>query len=307
MKYYNYILIPLICLVIHSPVHAEVIERIVAVVEKEPILQSEVSEAQSMVAGAMVSKTDILDALIDDIIIVKEVNKLGQEVTSAEIDQSVKSVMKQYHLDEAGFAKALLAQGLNLENYRIQLEKQLYRMKLVQAKVNNRIKVTKEDVASAYEKEYGGDKAKNLKVSAEYLLFKGKSSAAKKNADSVYRKIKSDNAKIVTLGNYVSGDEIVIGDFGEISRGDLLPVFDKSLFTAAEGSFTKPIETPNGYFIVHIKKRRYVEAVPLVEVENSLHNKLFELEREKEFKRYLSELRAAEFVEIKLDDKVNSR
>lgn len=109
-------------------VHAQVVDRIVAIVGKEPILASQLKAGQT------------LENLIDDEVIYQEVKKLGLDVSEAEIDLTISNIMKQNKLNQTDFEKALLqTSNMTLSEYRDFLKKQFFKRNLIQSKVKNRV------------------------------------------------------------------------------------------------------------------------------------------------------------------------
>ncbi len=109
-------------------VHAEVIDKIIAIVNKEPILASQINPRAD------------LETLIDDVLIALEIKKLGLDVSDTEIDLTVSNLMKQHNLTPANFETALKeSNGMTLTEYREFLRKQLFKRNLIQNKVKSRI------------------------------------------------------------------------------------------------------------------------------------------------------------------------
>lgn len=109
-------------------VHAEVIDKIVAVVNKEPILASQIRPGYD------------LETLIDNAVIAQEVKKLGLEASDAEIDLTISNIMKQNKLTSENFEAALKeSNGMTLIEYRAFLKGQFHKRNLIQSKVKNRV------------------------------------------------------------------------------------------------------------------------------------------------------------------------
>lgn len=279
-----------------------IIDGIVGIVGKEPILQSEVNQVIKDSKEISLTHKQALDILISDQVVAQEIKKIGIEVTQDEIEQTVKSVMKQYNLDKDGFLNALKQQGLSLEAYREQLKKQLYKMKIIQAKIKNRVKVSDDDIKSAYQAQYPSDG--EFKVHLHYLLFKNKIAASKEKAQAVFLQLKSGKG-FFSLSKSLSTDKnVVLGDFGEVKKGDLLAEFEKHAFNLSELGFSSPIESENGYFVIFVSKRIPIEKIPLEKVEKDLHKQLYEKEIEREFHQYIDELKMSAYIEERLEPRL---
>lgn len=276
-----------------------IIDGIVGIVGKAPILQSEVTQLIKDSKDVSLTQKQALDLLISDQVVYQEIKKLGLEVTHDEIEQTVKSVMKQYNLDKDGFLNALKQQGLRLEAYREQLKKQLYKMKIIQAKIKSRVKISDDDIRSAYQAQYQTDG--EFKVHLHYLLFKNKNTASKEKAQAAFLQLKSGREFFALSKNLSTDKNVILGDFGEVKKGDLLAEFEKHAFNLPELGFSSPIESENGYFVVFVSKRLPLEKIPLEKVEKDLHKQLYEKEIEREFHQYIDELKMSAYIEERLE------
>lgn len=231
----------LILLTVFS-LHAEIVDKIIAIVGKEPILLSQLKPGLS------------LEDLIDDRVIAQEIKKLGLEVSESELDSTTQNVMKQNGLTAQTFEMALQSQGLTLSEYRASLKKQLYKMRLMQ-KIKNRIST-----------KTGSE----TRLHVEQALFKTKSEAL-------------EALKI---------NKITFQDLGVISKNDLLEPLAKIVFSLKEGQISQPLESPQGFVVIKVKKRF---EIPL----EKLDKQRYDLELETAFKRYVKELRASAYIERK--------
>ncbi|MEI6805435.1 MAG: SurA N-terminal domain-containing protein [Myxococcaceae bacterium] len=108
--------------------HAEIIDRIVAIVNKEPILSSQVKPGHD------------IETLIDDAVIAQEIRKLGLDPSESEIDSAISNIMTQNKMTPTTFEAALKENnGMNMPEYREFLRKQFFKRNLIQNKVKNRI------------------------------------------------------------------------------------------------------------------------------------------------------------------------
>lgn len=187
--------------------HAKVTDRIVAIVNKEPILSSQVKP-----------KLD-LETLIDDALIAQEIKKLSLEVSEAEIDSKIASLMKENKLTPDTFEAAIKeSNGKNLLEYRAYLRKQFYKRNLIQNKVKSRV---------------SAKTGTEVRVQAEQAVFKTEAEA--KNA------LKNKTAEFL--------------DLGTISKTDLIPALAKAVFSLKEGEISKPLKSKEGFIVIKVKKR----------------------------------------------------
>ena len=101
---------------------AEVVDRIVATIDGEPITAHEVKRYGEEHGNPAVSDAQLLDALITERLLEQEVKQQGIVVRKEDIEAYVQAVKQRNHLDDDTFERALAAQGMTLEGYRTRIK-----------------------------------------------------------------------------------------------------------------------------------------------------------------------------------------
>jgi peptidyl-prolyl cis-trans isomerase SurA len=140
---------------IASSAHANIIERIVAVVDEHPILMSELrqrSAPEMKAPNAVESEVHqrVLEKMIVEQLVQKEAQRAHLHVSVDEIDRAVAAKLDELGLEPAQLASVLSQQGLTEQEYRDELRGQLLEGKLVQLRVAGRVRVTEQDARAAY-------------------------------------------------------------------------------------------------------------------------------------------------------------
>ncbi len=135
---------------------ATVVERVVAVVNGEPILWSEF-EAQRIILsrqGQSPEPNKVLDMLIEDAVLKSEAFRLEEEkkleASHGEIEFEMKMYRDRYPTEET-FVEDLGKTGLTVEKFKERLRKELLVRKLIQQEVQSKIAVTEKDIDGYYE------------------------------------------------------------------------------------------------------------------------------------------------------------
>src|SRR5690242_6515312 len=154
MRYAPYVLIATALVVVSPAQAAKVIDRVVAVVNDDIILDSEVDlYALPLLRGPLDTSTDdgkkkwlemkhkALDALIESKLIQQQATELKLSVTNEEVDRAWEEVKKQNNLDDNTFAEALKSQGFTPDAYRKSLKRQMLELKVINTAVRSRVSV----------------------------------------------------------------------------------------------------------------------------------------------------------------------
>src|SRR5690349_4401588 len=144
--------LPLLCL---APAAAApvVLDRVVAVVNDEVILESELDqmaiptfrdgdpETPEGKRKLESHRRKVLDSLIEKQLISQQAKEMKISATAEEVRKAVDEVKKNNNLDDEQFKEALKSQGFSLETYQKQLKQQLVELKVVNQAVRSRVSV----------------------------------------------------------------------------------------------------------------------------------------------------------------------
>jgi peptidyl-prolyl cis-trans isomerase SurA len=294
-----------------------VVERIVAVVDDRVVLLSEVESVVDDIMRAeppprgvepkayrAARRREVLDTLIAEKLLEREVHKLRIEVTDAEVERIVESTKAQHSLDDQKLRAALAQQGLTLAEYKEGLKKQLMKAKIIQLKVKNRVQVTDQDVKSTYAKSKAMQ-SKDFRVRARHILFlvpQGEEGVdAKSRADAAKRRL-DGGEEFGAVANQLSedpGNRGSGGSLGVFGKGEMVPEFEKAAFAAEPGKAVGPVRTAFGWHLILVEERVAGQQRPLEEVEQQVRDQLFEDEVERAFHSYIEDLRKQAHIDIR--------
>jgi peptidyl-prolyl cis-trans isomerase SurA len=296
-----------------------VVERVVAVVNDEIILDSELEQ---YAAPNMKSPLDLdtpegqkafeeikrkhIDELIDDRLIEQQAKEFKLTVSSDKVERAVEEVKKQNNLNDAQFAEALRGQGLTLESYRKSLKKQMLKLEVINMAVRSRVQVSDDEVRAAYQKsdrQYAGDRMAHLR---EIILKLPKDATAeeldRKHALAVRivsdaRSGKPFNELAKAYSEADSRDEG--GDLGFVQTGGLVDVLADVVRQMDPGDIRGPIRTSAGYTMLELVEWKAGNLRPFEEVKEQLRRQLYDQEVEKATASWVKELRAKAHLEIR--------
>lgn len=148
---------------------AEVIDRVVAVVNDDLITLSELNSegalhfdkireqappeerAQALAAA----RKDILASLIERKLIAQRAAQRGVEVSNEEIEMNYFRVMEQNNFSEEQFAAELAKGGITPQMYKDNLRSQITRQRLLSIEIRSKVVITNEQIAEYYNTQYG--------------------------------------------------------------------------------------------------------------------------------------------------------
>jgi len=332
---------------------AAVMEELAAKVNNEPIMMSEYNKTKDMLteqyraampdffkqkdAGEQIEKAAI-DKLIDEALLRQKADALKIKVYDRELDSGVAEIKKRFSRDEnnaplseaaAGqaFAGELRKEGLNLEQFRERIKKQLMVRKLIEESIRAKAALPKEEEVKAYfdkiKAVLGGSKtaldgldeagAQDLTVVAQrfkeftaerarvrHILFKleenapitEKSKALKKSED-VKKELDAGGDFEDLAAKYSDDKESAMkgGDLGYVVKGMLPAELDEKAFVLGLGEVSKPILSQFGYHLIRVDEKRIASKLRYEQVKDDLEQLLVQANFGKELANYLQELR----------------
>lgn len=162
-------------------ISAEVVDRIVAVVNEDIIRLTELNARLSTEADQIRSegyppekekqvlfdaRSRILDEMINEILADQKIAEAGIQIDDQDVDATVERVKTMNRYTEEDLKQALQMRGMSMEKYRQEIRKQILRSKLVNQKVKSAIVITDSDIRAYYEahpEEFGGKKKYTLR------------------------------------------------------------------------------------------------------------------------------------------------
>ena len=257
------------------PAQAEVVNRIIATVDDEPITLYEVTKfragagnAQGMMVppegpGKMSDK-DILEVLIMNKLIGKEVESQGIKAREPDIDNYVERIKNQGNLTDEALKEALAKQGMTMEAYRKQIGNEIERTMLISREIGSKVNVTSQDVERYY-KEHGGNDASTTpdeQVRVRHIFLPLSPSASSEEEKTVLEQMQDIRKRAVggedfaALANAHSrgpgADQG--GDLGFFKKGQMTKEIDQVAFSLKVGEISQPFRTAAGVHLIKVEE-----------------------------------------------------
>lgn len=301
----------LCCLLLFAiPVHAETINRIVATIDGEPITAYELKQfAERTIRGRQVNSSDqamLLDALITEKLVSKEVSDKGIVVRDDDVDRYIDSIKERNKINDEQLKQALAQQGLALESYRLQIREDIQRQQLVSREIRGKVNVTPEEVQRYYEAHLS-EYSTPAKVQVAHIVFRleptaspDRVAAVMAKAEEVQGRIKK-GADFAELAKQVSEDATAQngGELGWFKKGEMLEPLEKAAEAVKVGQVSDPVRTDVGVHLIKVEAREDVAHQNLDALAEQIKQQLYNAALEERFQKWLTDdLRKRHHVEI---------
>lgn len=307
------------------PARAEIVERVVAVVNNRIVLLSELNTRvrEFLPKLAQIRDPKIrqqqfrllqrreLVKLVDAILIEEEGKKRKLKVSSSDVDKAIKTVLRQNKLTIKELIATLAQEGYPFASYRKDLQKQILRLKTINLAVRSRISISWTEVRAHYQKSVSRmGVGLKLKLSQIFLRVDrsatGRYSLASQRrlARKLVGQLRAKKVAIGPLARRLSDDPETRskgGSLGYTGRGTLPPQVETAVF-AVKGAkkVVGPISTDSGLYVVYIHARKESEALPFDKIKRRLKSRLYRLKAAKRTAAWVKSLRQKALIDVRM-------
>ncbi len=349
----------LILAALAAPAAAKPIEDVVATVNGKPLLYSEYKKNLDSVLeqykknlpdalkdpeASRQIKDKVLEQMVDDELLAQQAEKEKVRVLERELDNGVVEIKQRFQTDEDGkplatdkadeaFQKELRKEGLNLQQFRDRIRRQLMVRKLIDESVRPKAAPPKEADVKAYfermQRFVQGDTAtiKGMpaeeaqqfqlfstrlkdasaeRVRARHILIRVPKDASMVDKSKAMNRIKAlqkqikDGADFGELARKNSEDPESAkrgGDLGFFLRGWMVPEFEKAAFALGVGEMSDIVETQFGYHLIKVEEKRAPQKVEFDDVKEQLGQAMMAMRVQGELEKLVKDLRAGATIE----------
>jgi peptidyl-prolyl cis-trans isomerase C len=238
----------------------------------------------------------------------QEAEKLGVEVSDADVQARLDQIKNQYYGNPPGQKKAtkqemekryqaaLKQQGFTDEEVRNGIRLQLIREKVFK-KVTEDVKVSDDDIKAYYDKH---KKQYETPAQAESRDLRHILVKTKAQADKLYAQLQANPGKFATLAKQYSKDTSSAANGGKLPpgvgvKGHLDPNFEKVAFSIKAHQIAKPVHSQFGWHIIEalgpVKPGTPAKPTPLSQVKEAIRQQLLSQEQQKEMDKWLAKMK----------------
>jgi peptidyl-prolyl cis-trans isomerase SurA len=303
--------------------HATVIERIVAVVGEQAILLSELrdrarpfllrmeqqptDEAQRAAATSELYRR-LVQRLVEEELEQKAANRSNITVTPHEIDDALARIAQQNGVPVSRILDEAQSSGMSEQTYRQELRRQLLETKLLNLRIQGRMRITDDDVRGAYqrlvleERKQLAFRAAWIRISAPHMLSATELKARRAAADRVVTAARRGE-DFTLLARKFSEDNSTRaqgGALGQLKPGQLPPQLDAVAFSLDAGGVSEPVRQGNDFVILKVVSRDESQLPAYQDARDELSQRVYMEKMGKARNHWIEGLRRQTHVEVRL-------
>ena len=300
-----------------TPANAEIVERIIAIVNDDIITQTDVDKyAARLKTGGLndellipdeatrqavlADHTKLLDKLIDERILDSQVKKENLSMPIERVEQEVRTIAKRNNISRDELKSAIEERGIPFSQYQDFIKTGLERQGLIEKAVTSKIKISEDDVLAAFEAHHPNQKDQAYEYSLAHIYFlsqRGGPDAARARAAESYKKLQ-EGGNFEKLASEYSEDPAFEagGLLGVFKTGEINSDLEHSIIKLNGGEYTPVLPTHDGFHIVKVLKKKLITDPRTEKEREQIRADLYTKSYKKQFQSWMDQLHQDAFI-----------
>lgn len=302
----------------YEPVRADTLDRIVAVVNGEIILYSELQDQIKVLAKMSPDfKTDdpnkrtliereVLQQMIRDRLADEEIRRLKITVSPRDIDEAIESIKQENRFTDAQLDYMIQQQGQTRAQFRDGIKREMERSRLVDRVLKSKTIITQEQI-DAFLRTGQAPSAEKRRLAIIFLPYPEGADARKteevdKQAQDIMARLKGGGDFSKLAKQYSKGPAAPDGgDLGYIATSELAPPIAAATGGLKPNETTDLIKTPSGYFVLKVLDIQREQQDSLdPNAREKARRQLLQIEMGRKFQEWVRDLESRAFIQISL-------
>ncbi len=307
----------LLLLSLSSLAHAETVDKIIAVVNDEPITLYQLDKlmAEKLDELKAEEKKEVqkekfenfrdlaLKKLIGEALLEKEMSKYNIKVEDKDVDKALANITQRNGLTREQLQAQIQKKGNSYDQYLADLKVQLRKLKFIGEVIAPRVKVTDADL-DAFFAEHPDQFGAYQSVKMAQIIFPLSDTASEAEVDATLSKAKEAAKKargktdFAELGKkYSQNYQSAVPAIYQVNQLSL--ELGQAISTLKPGEVSEPLRTSLGFQVVKLYERKTLAGEEYQAVREQLRERVFEQKIDEKLEEFVEELKSKSYVEIK--------
>lgn len=297
----------------------EALDSIVAKVNDQIITKSELNQRANVFAQQLRAEKvtlpprpqflrQVLQMMIDENLQLQMAQRANITVSDTELNQAVTQIAEGQKISRAQLMTDVKKQGLSYAEFTKNLRSQLIVQKLQREIVVPQVSVSPGEVNTYLRSAVNTSQTQYLYHVEDILVGVSDAptpmelEAAKEKAEQIFIQLEGgSDFRTLAVANSTGQQALHGGDLGWRSLAELPEIFAKQIEGMKQGDLAGPIQTPNGFHIIHlIGIKRNPHAPAATDLKARVGEMLYHQKIEEKLQIWIQQLRAQSYVKIYL-------
>ncbi|MDO6418806.1 peptidylprolyl isomerase [Amphritea sp. 2_MG-2023] len=250
------------------------LDRIVAIVNDDIVLQSELSEREAIIKSRLNAQgrnlpdeqtlqSQVLDRLILDNIQLQIGKERGIRISDSELNASIERIAASSKLTLDQFRQALIAEGQDYAQVRQQIRNEMLIQRIQQRIVNSRINVSQQEIDN-FLSSHQGEQANTASYNISQILIAVPLQATSKMLQAAQQQADSISAQLQNGADFAETaiaqskgpNALKGGEIGWRKLNELPEEFSAVVEKLNPGEFSAPLRSPSGFHILKVNDKQ---------------------------------------------------
>ncbi|WP_299262045.1 peptidylprolyl isomerase [uncultured Kushneria sp.] len=292
------------------------LDRVVAVVNDEAIMSSDLDQRVSQVRQQMQSRNigmpdqeelrdQVLSRMITEQIELQMAERANLSVSDSDLNQAMRGVAQRNNMTLEQFVDRVEQEGMSYAQVREQVRRELLITQVQQRSVASQVNISDREV-DQYLKQAGSNA--NVQYHLAHILIAvpqaptpQQAEAARQKAEQLRQSITSGQAKFQEVAAAQSDGPQALdgGDLGWRSGAEMPSIFDDVVPRLSVGDVSEPIRSPSGYHLITLLDKRGGGNAD--QQREQIRRTLFQRKVNEELEAWTQEIRASAYVDNRLE------
>ena len=252
----------------------QLIDRIVAIVNRDVITQRDLAERIAVVENQLkrqgtplppadVLERQVLERMISDRVQVQFARETGVRADDVQVDRTVQAIAEQNRLSLADFRRVLAEQGVSFERFRDDIRNEILISRLREREVDSKIQIAESEVDNFLE-EAQSTASGPAQYNLSHILVRVPENASPEQVEARRRRALDALAKARGGGDFSelavsfsdAPDALQGGGMGWREQDRLPEIFSEALAKMKPGEVSDILRSPAGFHLLKLNDRR---------------------------------------------------
>jgi len=309
----KYSLLIIFLLVMAAPSHAELIDRILAVINNDIVTLSQFNKTYSRLAMQIRSSEytqneqanllsnlnqKVLDTLIEETLTEQQAQAVQVEVQDKEVEETIENIKQKHNYTDEEFDDILKIQGSSLKEFKEHLKKQKLQSRLLGVMVQSKVVITDDDVKAYYDshpEKYESKTTYHLRT----IVKRSTSDNSQNQMKNALEEFKTGIPFEELAKKYAEPAFAETGGFlGRYTLDQLSLQIQEAITDLKPGECSTILTTDQGLQMLYVENITQEGGETLEEASESIRSSLYQEKMEQRYHAWISELKEKSYIKI---------
>jgi peptidyl-prolyl cis-trans isomerase SurA len=294
-----------------SSTHAEIVDRVEAIVNKKAIYKSDIDQFKRLLPlrskvdplfnndpiakNSNPSENEIVNFLIDEMIISDKFPS-----ADAEVEQEINGIQSNLHIDREQLRAAIAREGFKFDEYFKLMKVSLAKRQLIDREIRTKAVVSDDDLKAEYNRSRSGSKTFQGSFQIHLIQIPKARFKTPKLAREEAENALADLGKAASFESVAKkyNDEGSDGDLGYLGYSEMFPALQKEVQKLGPQKTSGIFDDGKSLFIVKVSEVKATEDVGHSKEKEALRAKLLQQEFQHQIQLWLGRQRTQNYIKI---------